>query len=172
MSDHVSKPNEELMTYLQKLNMERRKTLSDYQSNDQIGKLGKDFPLQILIVEDQLINQRLMMSLLRKFGYNSVAVNNGKEAVDILHIRRFDLILMDIEMPVMNGVEASRWITSEGQLDYSPEIVAYTTKFSQSDLSIYLELGIEYVIRKPATIEKVLPALLSAIKKHHSEREI
>ncbi len=73
-------------------------------------KLGESFPLRILIAEDFPVNQRIVSLMLKKIGYSTDIVPTGKDAVEAVQSREYDLILMDMHMPVMDGLEATREI--------------------------------------------------------------
>ncbi len=146
-----------------KLNKERMELLVDYHSLNNHKDLGKRFPMSILIVEDQIINQRVIVSQLNKIGYSVQIVNNGLEAVHAFEQKFYDMVFMDIEMPVMNGVEATKKILHpiNGK---QPFVVAYTTRCSEEDLSKYNSIGIKRLLTKPASINSVVDVILDAVK--------
>jgi CheY-like chemotaxis protein len=104
---------------------------------------------EILVVEDHPINQQLMRAILGKLGYRNTVVNNGQEALLILEQRSFDLIFMDIQMPVMNGYEATREIIARYPADKKPVIIAMTANALQGDREKCLEAGMDDYITKP-----------------------
>ncbi len=172
MSKRKNICGEDLTENLRRLNMERKKVFKEYQSEERYAELGVNYPLKILIADDQLINQKLMASLLNKLGFDSVVANNGREAVECFRNEKFDLIFMDIEMPVMNGIEAIEAILSSTPKDQLPYIVVYTTKFTEEDVKKYTALEVDCIIHKPANLEKVFTTLSTAIKKNYQINEI
>ncbi len=103
--------------------------------------------LRILVADDSLLNQRLASHLLRKQGYSVTVVNNGQEVLTTLARNRFDAILMDVDMPEMDGLAATRRIrASEAATGGRVLIVAATT---QSNVSECLEAGMDAHLEKP-----------------------
>jgi CheY-like chemotaxis protein len=111
--------------------------------------LSEKFPMKILIVEDHAINQRLVMFLLKKAGYQSDAVGNGLEAVEAVQRQNYDLIFMDIQMPELDGLEATRRIVKQMPNGKRPVIVAMTANAMQEDKIECLEAGMDDYISKP-----------------------
>jgi len=111
----------------------------------------------ILIAEDNIINQKLIEKILIGLGVTVDIVNNGEEAVEIYKTNSYDAILMDAQMPVMGGVEASKriieWEENEG-LEHTP-IVALTANALQGDREKYLEAGMDDYISKPIDTDKL-----------------
>ena len=107
--------------------------------------------LDILLVEDNLINQKLALALLNKLGHHVSVANNGQEALDILEENVFDLIFMDMQMPVMGGLDATRnYRAREKELGLSrTPIVAMTANAMESDRDDCLEAGMDDHISKP-----------------------
>ena len=119
--------------------------------------------LDILLVEDHPINQKLALSLLEKWGHRATLVSNGLEALACLADRRFDLILMDIQMPVMGGVEATlriRELEATKQLLRTP-IIAMTAAAMQGDREACIEAGMDEYISKPIKARELLEKLLA-----------
>lgn len=119
-------------------------------------------PLEILVAEDQIINRKIVVQLLEKKGWKVKAVENGKIALDEACNSKYDLILMDVQMPEMDGFEATREIrVFEIDKDYHTPIVAMTAHAMKGDREKCLAAGMDYYITKPVnpselydTIEK------------------
>ena len=121
----------------------------------------------VLLAEDNPTNQRLILTLLRKAGYDVVIANNGQEAVDLAHTTRFDAILMDMQMPVMGGLDATREIRRREHAAGIPRtpIIAMTANVLPEDRQACLEAGMDAHIGKPVRarmIEEQLAALIGA----------
>jgi len=120
-------------------------------------------PLEILLVEDHAVNQRLAIGLLDKWGHRTTLANHGQEALDHLAGRDFDLILMDMQMPVMGGIEATRLIRQrEVAAGRAPvPIIAMTAAAMQGDREACLQAGMNDYISKPIKARALLEKLLS-----------
>ncbi len=108
--------------------------------------------LEILLVEDNLINQKVATIALKQLGYTNDIANNGQEAYEMYLKKKYDLILMDIQMPVLDGVGAAKRIRTheqENKLDKRVLIVAITANAMKKDVEIYLNSGMDDVILKP-----------------------
>jgi two-component system sensor histidine kinase/response regulator len=111
-------------------------------------------PMRLLLVEDNPVNQRLAMRLLEKMGHHVSLANDGREAVRMAEGNPFDLILMDIQMPVMGGVQATSLIRASANLNVrSLPIVAVTAHAMAGDEQKYLEAGMNGYISKPIRSE-------------------
>lgn len=122
-------------------------------------------PLNILIAEDNLINQKLMKSMLARFGHQSTVAQNGKEAIEMVQNGTYDLVFMDIQMPVMDGLEATRRLRSMG---YSKlPIYGLTASVKHSD---YSDLGFDDWLPKPIPMNELKTKLskLSSSKREQS----
>jgi two-component system, sensor histidine kinase and response regulator len=119
---------------------------STTEISEEVAKTG----MRLLLVEDNLVNQKLAVRLLEKMGNEVVLAVNGKEAVEMAESEHFDLVLMDIQMPVMSGIEAMRIIrgSKNPRLQRLP-IVAMTANAMAGDAEKYLEAGMDGYISKP-----------------------
>src|SRR5262249_51850809 len=109
--------------------------------------------LRALLVEDNRVNQKLAVRILEKMGHEAVVAANGQEAVDLVKSSRFDLILMDIQMPVMGGLEATRQIRAlEKMTGRSNVIIAMTAHAMAGDAEKYLGSGMDGYVSKPIRV--------------------
>ena len=115
---------------------------------------------RVLVVEDNLVNQRVAIRLLEKLGYAVEAVNDGQKAVDRVMETQYSLVLMDCQMPVMDGLQATREIRKREVARRTP-IVALTAGALQSDEANCLEAGMDGFIAKPIDIQKLGQVLKS-----------
>jgi PAS domain S-box-containing protein len=114
---------------------------------DQLNE-GEYKNLRILLAEDNVSNQKTMLLMLRKLGYLADVVSNGREALQALERQPYDIILMDIKMPEMNGLEATRHIR-EKWMESGPKIVALTAYALPGDEKKCLEAGMDAYLSKP-----------------------
>ncbi|KAI9091528.1 hypothetical protein DFS34DRAFT_634997 [Phlyctochytrium arcticum] len=97
---------------------------SEERTATSFGELGKQYPMKILMAEDNIVNQKLTIRLMAKLGYTLDVANNGQEAVDMLRADpTYDLILMDMSMPQMGGIAAAGIIRSDSSIKYQPIII-------------------------------------------------
>jgi signal transduction histidine kinase/DNA-binding response OmpR family regulator len=111
--------------------------------------LGVRHPLRILLTEDNTVNQRLALRLLEKMGYRGDVAGNGIEAIEAVERQRYDLILMDVQMPEMDGLEATRRIVERWPEGERPWIVAMTAEAMQGDRERCIEAGMNDYLTKP-----------------------
>jgi CheY-like chemotaxis protein len=127
--------------------------------------LNEDFaasyPLSILIAEDNLVNQKIALRVLSKLGYEPEIANNGQETVEMFKVKLHDVILMDMQMPVMDGIEATKMIRS-CQLVKQPQIIAMTANAMAEDRERCLEEGMNDYISKPVKLEELIDILKNA----------
>ncbi|MFN4815010.1 MAG: response regulator [Pseudanabaena sp.] len=136
-------------------------TLQDAMSKpvSRSGRLADRFPLKILIAEDNLINQELAMAMLIKMGYHPDVVDNGLAALEALQVNNYDLLLLDVQMPEMNGLETATYLVNhwdELQAGYErPTIIAMTASAMQGDREMCLRAGMDDYISKPIMVESL-----------------
>jgi two-component system sensor histidine kinase/response regulator len=121
----------------------------------------KRFPLAILIAEDNAMNQHVIMHILHKMGYEPDVVKNGQEAVTAVNQKDYDIILMDMQMPIMDGLEATEAIRAI--LIRQPVIIALTANAMADDQQACLEAGMNDYICKPVKLDE----LMDKIEKWH-----
>jgi two-component system, sensor histidine kinase and response regulator len=121
----------------------------------------------ILIVEDNLTNQRVVAGLLGKRGYQTAVVNHGQQALEALEVSNYDLVLMDVQMPVLDGLEATRIIRRDARWHALP-IIGLTAHAMAGDRERCLEAGMNDYLAKPVRP----PALLDTVSKYVKRPEI
>ena len=113
--------------------------------------------MRILIAEDNPINQQLAMIVLTKMGYEPELAENGQEAVEKQQQDKYDIILMDVQMPEMDGMQAARVIRSEQKVQ--PVIIAMTANAMQEDKEECLQAGMNDYLSKPINLDELLLVL-------------
>ncbi|GAC1631559.1 MAG: response regulator [Candidatus Acidiferrum sp.] len=126
--------------------------------------------LSLLLVEDNLVNQKLAMRLLEKLGHRVQLAVNGKEAVDVVANGRFDLILMDVQMPVMGGLEATQKIREhESVVGRHTPILAMTAHAMKGDREECLDAGMDGYLSKPVQFDLLKSEILRLTKSGSEE---
>jgi CheY-like chemotaxis protein len=127
-----------------------------------------DHPLSILVAEDNPVNQKLAERVLSKLGYKPEIAANGHEALSAITMKHYDLILMDVQMPEMDGLEATQKIRANG--GNQPIIIAMTANAMQGDREICLRAGMDDYISKPIKIEDLV-LMLTKWSKHAKDQK-
>ncbi|MEO7761406.1 MAG: GAF domain-containing protein, partial [Casimicrobiaceae bacterium] len=118
-------------------------------------------PLRILLAEDNVVNQKLALRLLQQMGYRADVASNGLEALECVERQPYDVVLMDVQMPEMDGLEASRRITSRWAVADRPRIVAMTANAMQGDREECLSAGMDDYVTKPIRVDVLVQALMN-----------
>jgi GAF domain-containing protein/CheY-like chemotaxis protein len=116
-------------------------------------------PLRILLAEDNVVNQKLAMRLLQQMGYRADLAANGLEAVESVERQAYDVVLMDVQMPELDGLDATRQICARHPADRRPRIVAMTANAMQGDREMCLEAGMDDYLTKPIRVDQLVKAL-------------
>lgn len=127
-----------------------------------IARLSDRHPLSILVAEDNLINQMLVQMMLEALGYSCDIANHGREVLAAMDRKAYDVVLMDVEMPEMDGIEASRAVRLRvGQQD-APQIIAVTAHVLTGSRERFLAAGMNDFVAKPIIIDELGAALIRA----------
>ncbi|NEP76082.1 MAG: response regulator [Okeania sp. SIO2G4] len=121
------------------------------------SNLALRLPLRILLAEDNVVNQKVALSMLARMGYRPDVVSDGLETLIALEKVPYDLVLMDVQMPEMDGLEATKHIYDKygNELDNRPVIVAMTAGAMEGDREICLQTGMDDYMSKPVKIEEL-----------------
>jgi len=128
------------------------------------AEMGKRLPLRILLAEDNTINQKLALRLLARMGYRADVAGNGLETLEALQRQPYDVVLMDVQMPEMDGLEATRRIRarhSESGEESQPRIIAMTASAMQEDKDACYAAGMDDYVSKPVRVHELVRALKS-----------
>ena len=119
-------------------------------------------PLRILLAEDNVVNQKLALRLLQQMGYRADLASNGIEAIECVERQPYDVVLMDVQMPEMDGLEAHAASPRSGSRRERPRIVAMTANAMQGDREECLAAGMDDYVTKPIRVDALVQALLGA----------
>jgi signal transduction histidine kinase/ActR/RegA family two-component response regulator len=125
-------------------------------------QLADRHPLTVLVAEDNVVNQRVTLATLARLGYSADLARNGLEAVDAVRRVPYDVVLMDLHMPELDGLGAARQIVAEHPLGRRPRIVALTANAFEEDRDACLAAGMDDFLSKPMTKDELEEALLRA----------
>ena len=165
--DCLSKPIKQSQLYEVLIHALRMQPIKPHQYSTQFShsrkKLAEILPLRILLAEDHLVNQKVALLMLERMGYRADVAANGLEVLQALHRQPYDVVLMDVQMPEMDGLAASRQIHQEWQAELRPYIIAITANAMQGDREECLAAGMDNYISKPIQPEE-LEAVLRKCK--------
>ncbi|MFM9265537.1 response regulator [Tychonema sp. BBK16] len=124
-----------------------------------IPMIAQELPLRILLADDHLVNQKVGLQILQRMGYRADVAGNGKEVLEALRRQPYDVILMDMQMPEMDGLEASRLICQEWDVAAKPWIVAMTANAMRGDREECIAAGMDDYLSKPIEIDELVRVL-------------
>jgi signal transduction histidine kinase/DNA-binding response OmpR family regulator len=122
-------------------------------------RMGERLPLHILLAEDNAVNQKLALLMLDRLGYRAGVAGSGGEVLEALSRQHFDVVLMDVQMPEMDGLEATRRIRAEFPPEAQPRIIAMTANAMKEDRAICLAAGMDDYISKPIQVRQLVASL-------------
>ncbi|MGI4730052.1 MAG: response regulator, partial [Janthinobacterium lividum] len=141
-----------LSHFMSLLTYKGKEAALDHKNKQKLSvDFAKSYPLNILIAEDDKMNQKLVTKVLNKLGYEPQVAENGKDVLEIVSNKNYDLILMDVQMPEMDGLEATRMIRI--CLTEQPIIIAMTANTLQGDREECLKAGMDDYIGKPVRLD-------------------
>jgi len=123
------------------------------------AKLAVELPLNILVAEDNTVNQKVLQQLLAHLGYRADVVASGTEVLDALERQNYDVILMDVQMPEMDGLEATRRLKARFGQAASPWVIAMTANAMLGDREKCLAAGMDAYVPKPVELDDIRAAL-------------
>jgi CheY-like chemotaxis protein len=126
--------------------------------------IAQRLPLRILLAEDYVVNQKVALRLLAQVGYRADVAANGLEVIQAVERQPYDVVLMDVQMPEMDGLEATRQICARWQKAERPRIIAMTANAMQGDREMCLAAGMDDYVSKPIRIEELVQALARSAK--------
>jgi len=124
-----------------------------------IPNLAEELPLRILLAEDNAVNQKVALNILKRLGYLADIAANGLEVLEALKRQEYDLVLMDMQMPEMDGLEATRKICEERIPEERPYIIALTANAMSGDRQVCIDAGMNDYLSKPMQIQDLIIAL-------------
>jgi signal transduction histidine kinase/CheY-like chemotaxis protein len=123
------------------------------------GAIAARHPLRILVAEDNVVNQKLALRILQQMGYRADLASNGLEAVESVARQVYDVVLMDVQMPEMDGLDAARAICARYAAGERPRIIAMTANAMQGDRDQCLGAGMDDYLTKPIRVDRLVEAL-------------
>ena len=138
------------------------KTKKTKKENAMDSTVAVRHPLRVLLVEDNMINQKVAAKILSRLGYQSDIASNGFEAIESLERQPYDVVFMDIQMPEMDGNEATKRIRDRWPKDHQPYIIAMTAHALEGDREKYIARGMDDYVSKPIKVDALIAALEKA----------
>lgn len=129
------------------------------RSPEKTGHPTRHKPLSILLAEDNPSNQKLLILVLGRLGYTPDLVSNGREALEAVRSKRYDVVLMDVQMPELDGIAATRAIRAELPPNRQPTIIALTAHASEHDRKLCIAAGMSDYLTKPLRRKSLKEAL-------------
>ncbi len=130
--------------------------------------MASRLPLRILLTEDNAVNQQVALLTLERMGYRADVAANGLEAIEAVRRQPYDVVLMDMQMPEMDGLEATRCIRKDATLSSQPYIIAMTANVLRGDREACLAAGMNAFVSKPIDVKELTAALLACPSKPES----
>ena len=132
---------------------------SNLYSSEFDSQFAQQIPLKILLAEDNVVNQKVAVNILQRLGYRVDVVANGLEVLEALHRQPYNVVLMDVQMPEMDGLTATSYICQQWSMSSRPRIIAMTANAMAGDRERCLAAGMDDYISKPIRVEAIKVAL-------------
>ena len=149
----------QLFAEFKRLFEDNKDAAKDTASSDGLPNLAEELPLRILLAEDNVVNQKVAMRLLECLGFRADLAASGYEVLDAIERQSYDVVLMDVQMPEMDGLEATRIINTTYPRSRRPRIVAMTASALDTDRLACLEAGMDDFVSKPVDPDALIEAL-------------
>ena len=144
----------------QSINIQKRDAEAESEAEPETADIAQSNPLSILIVDDNRVNQKVALSMVRKLGYQADLANDGLEATNMANQNWYDVIFMDIQMPGISGVEATQQILAlYDSQNEKPYIIALTANALVGDRERFLKAGMSAYLSKPVRLSDIQEAL-------------
>lgn len=170
----LNKPVKQSQLYnvlLQVLGGQPLKVKSTRSKQPQIDpEFAQQLPLRILLAEDHAVNQKLALYILQNMGYRADVAGNGLEVLEALRRQSYDVVLMDVQMPEMDGLTATQLICQEWLPEERPRIIAMTANAMQGDRQACLDAGMDDYVSKPIQVQELVQALGKCQQKRAEEQ--
>jgi signal transduction histidine kinase/CheY-like chemotaxis protein len=122
-------------------------------------EMGRQHPLRLLLAEDNVVNQKVLIRMFERLGYRADVAADGNEAVDAVRRQHYDVVFMDVQMPQLDGVEATRRIRNDLPSDEQPHIVAMTAHALSGAREEFLDAGMDDYLSKPVKVDDLVAVL-------------
>jgi PAS domain S-box-containing protein len=136
------------------------------------AQMAKQHPLHILLAEDNAVNQKVTLRLLEKLSYRADVVSNGIEVLQALRRQSYDVVLMDIQMPDMDGIEATHRIRTQWEPGQQPYIIALTAHALEGHREWLLQEGMDNYVSKPVRLQHLATALEQAQHRQEEHKQV
>jgi len=175
VAGYLSKPIKQSQLYnafVQVLHDQQVPTVAVPMSSTPDRPLAETLPLRILLAEDNVVNQKVALNILQKLGYRADVAANGLEVLESLARQSYDVVLMDVQMPQMDGLEATQHICAEWSDRHRPYIIAMTANAMEGDRDDCLAAGMNDYVSKPIRLPALIQALQNTVAYRHHALEI
>jgi CheY-like chemotaxis protein len=136
--------------------------------------MAETSPLRILLAEDNRLNQKVALRQLERLGYRADVASNGLEVVEALRRHWYDVVLMDVQMPEMDGIQAMQHIRTKLPAAHQPQVIAMTAHALEGDREWLLQSGMDGYISKPVRMQDLIAALQKVARRRgkHNTRPV